>query len=42
MTLVSLSTTKIHRANIMEKLEMHNISQLIQFAIHLGIVEIQT
>ena len=39
---VSPSTVKTHRANIMEKLEMNNISQLIQFAIHLGIVEIQT
>ena len=39
---VSPSTVKTHRANIMEKLEMQNISQLIQFAIHLGIVEIQT
>ena len=39
---VSPSTVKTHRANIMEKLEMENISQLIQFAIHLGIVEIQT
>ena len=39
---ISPSTVKSHRANIMEKLEMHNISQLIQFAIHLGIVEIQT
>ena len=39
---VSPSTVKTHRANIMEKLEMRNISQLIQFAIHLGIVEIQT
>ena len=38
---VSPSTIKTHRANIMEKLEMQNISQLIQFAIHLGIVEIQ-
>jgi two-component system response regulator NreC len=39
---ISPSTIKTHRANIMEKLEMDNISQLIQFAIHLGIVEIQT
>ncbi len=38
---VSPSTVKTHRANIMEKLKMDNISQLIQFAIHLGIVEIQ-
>lgn len=39
---VSPSTIKTHRSNIMEKLKMDNISQLIQFAIHLGIVEIQT
>jgi DNA-binding NarL/FixJ family response regulator len=38
---VSPSTVKTHRSNIMEKLEMDNISQLIQFAIHLGIVELQ-
>ena len=39
---VSPSTVKTHRANIMDKLKMDNISQLIQFAIHLGIVEIQS
>ena len=38
---VSPSTVKTHRSNIMEKLEKDNISQLIQFAIHLGIVELQ-
>jgi two-component system, NarL family, response regulator NreC len=38
---VSPSTVKTHRSNIMEKLNMDNISQLIQFAIYLGIVEIQ-
>lgn len=38
---VSPSTIKTHRSNIMEKLKMDNISQLIQFAIYLGIVEIQ-
>ncbi len=38
---LSPSTVKTHRANIKEKLEKDNISQLIQFAIHLGIVEIQ-
>jgi two-component system response regulator NreC len=38
---LSPSTVKTHRSNIMEKLEMDNISQLIQFAIHLGIVEFQ-
>jgi DNA-binding NarL/FixJ family response regulator len=38
---VSLSTVKTHRANIMEKLQMDNLAQLIQFAIGLGLVEIQ-
>lgn len=38
---LSPSTVKTHRSNIMEKLEIDNISQLIQFAIHLGIVELQ-
>jgi len=38
---VSPSTVKTHRSNIMEKLNMDNISQLVQFAIYLGIVEMQ-
>jgi two-component system response regulator NreC len=37
---VSPSTVKTHRANIMEKLQLDNISQLIQFAIRLGIVDV--
>lgn len=39
---VSTSTVKTHRSNIMKKLKMKNIPQLVQFAIHLGIVEIQS
>ena len=39
---VSVSTVKTHRSNIMEKLQMDNISQLIHFAIELGLVEIQS
>jgi DNA-binding NarL/FixJ family response regulator len=35
------STGKTHRVNIMEKLELENASQLVQFAIQLGIVDIQ-
>jgi DNA-binding NarL/FixJ family response regulator len=38
---ISPSTVKTHRANIMEKLQFTNISQLVQFAIHLGIVDFQ-
>ena len=38
---ISPSTVKTHRENIMEKLQFVNISQLVQFAIHLGIVDFQ-
>jgi DNA-binding NarL/FixJ family response regulator len=37
---VSTSTVKTHRSHIMDKLQIDNLSQLIQFAIELGIVEI--
>jgi len=37
---VSISTVKTHRSHIMDKLQLGNLSQLIQFAIELGIVEI--
>jgi DNA-binding NarL/FixJ family response regulator len=38
---VSPSTVKSHRAKIMEKLKMNNLSQLIQYAIQLGIIDIK-
>ena len=38
---ISPSTVKTHRGNIMGKLQFVNISQLVQFAIHLGIVDFQ-
>jgi DNA-binding CsgD family transcriptional regulator len=38
---ISQSTVKTHRANIMEKLHIDNLSQLIRFAVSLGIVDIQ-
>ena len=38
---ISPSTVKTHRVKIMEKLQVENISQLIQFAIRVGIVDIQ-
>jgi len=38
---ISPSTVKTHRANIMSKLNLENIPQLIQFAIRTGIVDIQ-
>jgi DNA-binding NarL/FixJ family response regulator len=36
---ISPSTVKTHRANIMEKLQIENITQLIKFAVRLGIVD---
>ncbi|NIQ40062.1 MAG: response regulator [Proteobacteria bacterium] len=39
---ISPSTVKTHRSKIMEKLQMDNLSQLIQFAITLGLVEIRS
>lgn len=39
MLCLSPSTVKSHRSNIMEKLKMDNISKLIQYAIHLGIID---
>jgi DNA-binding NarL/FixJ family response regulator len=41
MLCVSTSTIKTHRQNIMEKLQINNLSQLVQFAVHIGIVEMQ-
>lgn len=38
---LSISTVKTHRSNIMEKLKMENLSQLIQYGIHLGVIDIQ-
>lgn len=36
---ISPSTVKTHRANIMEKLQIDNITQLVKFAVRLGIVD---
>ncbi len=38
---LSPSTVKSHRTNIMDKLKIDNISKLIQYAIRLGIIDIQ-
>jgi len=40
MLCLSPSTVKSHRSNIMEKLQMDNISKLIQYAIQLGVIDI--
>jgi DNA-binding NarL/FixJ family response regulator len=38
---VSPSTVKTHRANILEKLGMDNLASLIQYAVHLGIIDVR-
>jgi two-component system response regulator NreC len=42
MLCISPSTVKTHRSNIMEKLRIENISQLVQFAIRIGMVDLQS
>ncbi|MBW2713797.1 MAG: response regulator transcription factor, partial [Deltaproteobacteria bacterium] len=35
---VSLKTVESHRANLMDKLEIHKVSGLVRFAIRVGLV----
>jgi RNA polymerase sigma factor (sigma-70 family) len=35
---VSIKTVQAHRANVMEKLELHNITHLVRFAISAGLI----
>jgi DNA-binding NarL/FixJ family response regulator len=37
---VSLKTVKTHRANLMEKLDLHNTAELTRYAIHAGLVQL--
>ncbi|MEM4271409.1 MAG: response regulator transcription factor [Candidatus Pacearchaeota archaeon] len=37
---IALRTVKVHRQNIMKKLDIHNLAELVKFAIKSGIVEI--
>jgi len=39
---ISPSTVKTHRSKIMEKLRIENVSQLVQFAIRIGIVDLHS
>ncbi|MGC8492349.1 MAG: response regulator transcription factor, partial [Syntrophobacteraceae bacterium] len=39
---ISASTVKTHRSNIMEKLQMETVFQLVHFAFELGLVEVQS
>ena len=36
---VSLKTVDSHRANLMDKLDIHKVSGLVRFAIRVGLVE---
>jgi DNA-binding NarL/FixJ family response regulator len=35
---ISIKTVQAHRANVMEKLGLHNITQLVRFAIYAGLI----
>jgi DNA-binding NarL/FixJ family response regulator len=39
---LSVSTVKTHRSNIMEKLKLKNMSELVQLAVGLGLVEVES
>jgi DNA-binding NarL/FixJ family response regulator len=36
--IISIKTVQAHRANVMEKLGLHNITHLVRFAIHHGLI----
>ena len=38
---ISINTVATHRRNIMKKLDVHSISQLIQYAIRAGIIDVE-
>ncbi|MBI2907212.1 MAG: response regulator transcription factor [Chloroflexi bacterium] len=42
MLLISTKTADRHRANLMEKLHVHNRSQLIKYAIRKGVIDVDT
>ena len=39
---ISPSTVKTHRSHIMEKLDLKNASQLIQYAIRIGVIDVDS
>jgi len=39
---ISPSTVKTHRTHIMEKLDLKNVFQLVQYAIHIGVVDVDS
>ena len=39
---ISASTVKTHRSNIMEKMQMESVFQMVHFAFELGLVEVQS
>jgi len=35
---LSIKTVQTHRANVMEKLELRDITHLVRFAVHYGLI----
>ena len=42
MLVLSIKTVQAHRANVMDKLELHDITQLVRFAIRHGLIPVDT
>jgi DNA-binding NarL/FixJ family response regulator len=38
---ISIKTVKNHRANIMQKLDIHSVHELIRFAAKLGLIDVE-
>ncbi|KPA24621.1 Response regulator receiver domain protein [Leptospira interrogans] len=36
---ISPATVKVHRANIMKKLDLHKVADLVMYAIRAGLIE---
>ena len=41
MLYISTNTVSTHRKNLMEKLDLHNVAQLTQYAISKGLIEVK-
>ncbi len=42
MLVLSIKTVQAHRANVMEKLGLHDSTQLVRFAVRYGLIAVET
>lgn len=38
---ISVKTVETHRANLMERLDMHNVPRLVHYAIRAGLISVE-